>query len=96
VVHLGVGQKVETQGGSHLVIKDGTVLEGNMYRGMKRKSSAASAFPMQRSDGRHQYPRPRDSLRLMDKVDSVDSPCLMLGEKCMHDSLNNKQSEWLS
>ena len=26
----------------------------------------------------------------MDKVDVVDSPCLMLGEKCMHDSLNNR------
>jgi hypothetical protein len=68
---------------------------------MKRKSSAASAFPMQRSevtkrfqtshrDGRRQYLGPGDSLHLMDKVDAVDSPCLMLGEKCMHDSLNNR------
>ncbi|XP_047081205.1 uncharacterized protein LOC124691967 isoform X1 [Lolium rigidum] len=88
-------------GGSHLLLKDKVVLEGNMSRGIKRKSSAASAFPMQRSevtkkfqtshrDGRRQYLGPGDSLRLMDKVDAVDSPCLMLGEKCMHDSLNNR------
>uniref|UniRef100_A0ACD5Z635 Uncharacterized protein n=1 Tax=Avena sativa TaxID=4498 RepID=A0ACD5Z635_AVESA len=90
-------------GGSHLLLKDKNVLEGNMSRGMKRKSSAASAFPMQRSevtkrfqtshrDGRRQYLGPGDSLHLMDKVDAVDSPCLMLGEKCMHDSLTNREN----
>uniref|UniRef100_A0A8R7QMG4 Uncharacterized protein n=2 Tax=Triticum urartu TaxID=4572 RepID=A0A8R7QMG4_TRIUA len=49
-----------------------------MSRGMKRKTSAASAFPMQRSevtkrfqtscrDGRRQHLGPGDSLHLMDK-----------------------------
>ena len=77
------------------------MFEDNMSRGMKRKTSAASAFPMQRSevtkrfqtsrrDGRRQHLGPGDSLHLMDKVDAVDSPCLMLGEKCMHASLNNR------
>lgn len=88
-------------GGSHLLLKNKNVFEDNMSRGMKRKTSAASAFPMQRSevtkrfqtsrrDGRRQHLGPGDSLHLMDKVDAVDSPCLMLGEKCMHDSLNNR------
>jgi len=69
-------------GGSHLLLKDKNVLEGNMSRGMKRKSSAASAFPMQRSevtkrfqtshrDGRRQYRGPGDSLHLMDKLQSL-------------------------
>ncbi|CAM0946226.1 unnamed protein product [Alopecurus aequalis] len=90
-------------GGSHLLLKDKIVLEGNMSRGMKRKSSAASAFPMQRTevtrrfqtsyrDSKRQYLGPGDSLHVKDKVDAVDSPCLMLGEKYMHDSLNNGEN----
>jgi hypothetical protein len=72
---------------------------------MKRKSFVASTFPMQRSehtkkfqtshgDGRHQYPGPGDSLHLMDKVDVVDSPCLMLRKKCIHVSLNNRANDF--
>ncbi|KAL5207402.1 hypothetical protein ABZP36_031837 [Zizania latifolia] len=85
----------------NLLLKNKNVFEGNTSRCMKRKSSALSAFPMQRSeatkrfqasqiDGRCLPLVPGDSLHLMNKVDAVDSPCLMLGEKYMHDSLNNR------
>lgn len=90
-----------TSGDSNLLLKNKNAFEGNMSRGTKRKSSGSSAFPMQRSevtkrfqishrDGRCQRIVRGDSLHLMDKVDAVDSPCLMLGEKCMHDSLYNR------
>jgi hypothetical protein len=96
---------VQTQGGSHLVLKDEAVLEVNLSQGMKRNSFVASAFLMQRSeltkkfqtsnsDGRHQYLGPEDSLHLMDKVDVVDSPCLMLHENVIHDSLNNRANDF--
>ncbi|KAL5211279.1 hypothetical protein ABZP36_022126 [Zizania latifolia] len=86
---------------SNLLLRSKNAFEGNMSRGMKRKSSALSAFPMQCSevtkrfqtsqrDGRCLPLVPGDSLLLMNKVDAVHSPCFMLDEKYMHDSLNNR------
>ncbi|KAG8058457.1 hypothetical protein GUJ93_ZPchr0002g26624 [Zizania palustris] len=92
---------VQPSRGSNLLQKNKNVFEGNISRCMKRKSYALSAFPMQRSeatkrfqasqiDGRCLPLVPGDSLHFMNKVDAVDSPCLMLGEKYMDDSLNNR------
>ncbi|XP_062229146.1 uncharacterized protein LOC133926973 isoform X1 [Phragmites australis] len=80
---------------------DQNAFEGNMSRGMKRKLSAISTHPPQCSeitkrlltphrDGRRSKVVDRGSLRLAEKVDAVDSPCFMLGEKYMHASLNMK------
>jgi ethanolamine utilization protein EutP (predicted NTPase) len=56
-------------------------------------SELTKKFQTSHSHGRHKYPGPGDSLHLMDKVD-VDSPCLMLREKCIYDSLNNRANDF--
>ncbi|KAG8094687.1 hypothetical protein GUJ93_ZPchr0012g20874 [Zizania palustris] len=77
--------------------------EGVSSRDMKRKSSAMSTRPAQRSEvtKRMQIPRidGRQSLLvagvsppLAEKVDAVDSPCFMLGEKYMHASLGRRKN----
>lgn len=92
---------VHTSRDNRLLLKKKKVYEGNTSQGLKRKSSALSAFPMQYSevskrfqtshrDGRCLPVVPGGSLHLMDKVDAVDSQCLVLGEKYMHDSLSKR------
>uniref|UniRef100_A0A0A9GKQ8 ENT domain-containing protein n=1 Tax=Arundo donax TaxID=35708 RepID=A0A0A9GKQ8_ARUDO len=82
---------------------DQNAFEGDMSRGMKRKSSAISTNPPQCSeitkrlqtphrDGRYSKLVDRGSLRFTEMVDAVDSPCLMLGEKYMHASLNMRKN----
>ncbi|KAL6839506.1 hypothetical protein ACP4OV_030776 [Aristida adscensionis] len=85
--------------------KNQNAFEGDMSRGLKRKSSAISTNPAQCSvitkrlqtphrDGRHMKLLERDSLHLTEKVDAVDSPCFMLGEKYMHASLNKTTADF--
>jgi hypothetical protein len=59
-----------------------------------QRSELTKKFQTSNSDGRHQYLGPEDSLHLMDKVDVVDSPCLMLHENVIHDSLNNRANDF--
>uniref|UniRef100_A0A0E0PZU6 ENT domain-containing protein n=1 Tax=Oryza rufipogon TaxID=4529 RepID=A0A0E0PZU6_ORYRU len=90
---------------NNLLLKNQKALEGDKSRGMKRKSSAIT-HPTQCSevtrgmkrlqtphrDGRHAALVAGVSPRLAEKVDAVDSPCLMLGEKYMHASLNKRKN----
>ncbi|XP_015689312.1 uncharacterized protein LOC102712500 isoform X2 [Oryza brachyantha] len=84
-----------------LLLKSNKVFQGNTSHGMKRKSSALSAFPMPYSEVSKRFHAshrdggclllvPGDSHHLMEKVDAVDSPCLVLGKTYVHDSLGNR------
>ncbi|KAF0903455.1 hypothetical protein E2562_027870, partial [Oryza meyeriana var. granulata] len=88
---------------NNLQLMNQNAFMGDKSRGMKRKSSAMSTHPTQCSevtkrlqtphrDGRHLPLVAGLSPHLAEKVDAVDSPCLMLGEKYMHASLNKRKN----
>lgn len=84
------GKDIRTQ------LENQNAFEGATSRGMKRKSSAITTHPQcseitkrlqtPHRDGRHSKMVDRSSLHLAEKVDAVNSPCFMLGEKYMHSS----------
>jgi hypothetical protein len=100
---LGKNQQLHYRVDSHLQLENQNAFDGDMSRGMKRKSSAISTNPPQCSeitkrlqtpqrDGRHLKLVDRGFLHLAEKVDAVDSPCIKLGEKHMHASLNMRKN----
>lgn len=100
---LGKHQQLHRAVDNHLLLKNHNAFEGDMSRGVKRKSSAISTHPTQCSglakrlwtphtDGRHTQLVAGGSLPFAEKVDAVDSPCFMLGEKYMHASLNMRKN----
>jgi len=78
----------------HIQLENQNAFEGATSRGIKRKSSAITTHPQcseitkrlrtPQRDGRHSKLVDRGSFCLAEKVDAVDSPCFMLGEKYMH------------
>ncbi|RLN12451.1 hypothetical protein C2845_PM09G17630 [Panicum miliaceum] len=84
----------------HIQLENQNAFEGATSRGIKRKSSAITTHPQcsvitkrlrtPQRDGRHSKLVDRGSLRLAEKVDAVDSPCFMLGEKYMHASYKGR------
>ncbi|WVZ79509.1 hypothetical protein U9M48_027080, partial [Paspalum notatum var. saurae] len=88
--HLGRSLGVDSQ----IQLQKQNAFDGDASRGLKRKSSAISLHPQcseitkrlrtPRRDGRHSKVADKSLLHLAEKVDAVDSPCFMLGEKYMH------------
>lgn len=81
---------------NHIQLAKQKAFESETSRGLKRKSSAISIQPQcseitkrlwtPNRDGRRSKLADRGLLPLDEKVDAVDSPCFVLGEKYMHAS----------